>query len=85
MNETTWSKQIVACANELATMIVSPLGTASGPSSAAAAMPATKVLFPFPRATDSAAVPAARGERPTHKPGLPGKHGERFLRRAAPG
>ena len=52
----TWSKQIVACANELATIIVSPRATANGPSNVAAAIPAVRVDFPFPRATDSAAV-----------------------------
>ena len=54
-----WSNEMFACANDDATMIVSPLGTTSGPSIAAAAIPATRVLFPFPRATDSAAVPTS--------------------------
>ena len=36
-------------------MTVSPLGTASGPSSVAAAIPDSSAVLPLPRATDSAA------------------------------
>ena len=52
----TWSNAMQACANDDATMIVSPLGTTSGPPNVAAAIPATKVLLPLPLATDNAAV-----------------------------
>ena len=37
-------------------MIVSPRGTASGPSTVAAAIADNKAVLPFPRATDKAAV-----------------------------
>ena len=51
--------------NELATITVSPRGTANGPSSVAAASPATSVVLPLARATESAddATPEAKAPR----------------------
>ena len=65
MKATTCSKAIRACSNDDATMTVSPLGTASGPSRVAAAMPDSSAVLPLPRATDRAAdwTPGAKAPR----------------------
>ena len=65
MNARTCSKAIRACSKLLATITVSPLGTAKGPSSVAAAIPLSRVDLPFPRATDRAAdwMPGAKAPR----------------------
>ena len=65
MKASTCSKAIRACSNELATITVSPLATARGPSSVAAAIPDKSAVLPLPRATDSPAdwVPGAKAPR----------------------